>query len=260
MSEEKRNTRITGLALSGGGARGYAHLGIMEALNRRGIYPDMISGTSAGAIAGVLYADGYRPKEILEILGRNSKLDFLKPAVPKYGLLRMSGMTALLEETLRAKTFEELKISLFVTATNLNRGKAEYFSSGELIPAIIASASIPVIFRPVIMNNYYYVDGGVLDNLPVSPLESQCNFLIGSYVNFMGETEHFTTMVGVAERAFHLSITKDLTYKKRKFNIYIEPPGLDRYGAFDQEKAFELYDLGYRTALEKIDAYYSTME
>jgi NTE family protein len=215
----------------------------------------MISGTSAGAIAGALYADGYTPDEILDILGKNSRLDFLTLTVPKVGLLKMSGMIRILKKNLRATTFEELKIPLIVTATNLHSAKVEYFSSGELLRCIIASASIPVIFRPVVMNNISYVDGGVIDNLPVGPLERKCSFLIGSYVNSIEERDGFNSLAAIAERAFHLSVTKDLQQKRRKFDIYINPPELIKYNAFDQDKSHELFELGYRSCKEKITEY-----
>ncbi|MBM3420662.1 MAG: patatin-like phospholipase family protein [Bacteroidetes bacterium] len=245
----------TGVVLSGGGARGYAHLGVLKAMNEAGMSPEIISGTSAGAIAGVLYADGYTPAQILKILGKNSRLDFLKLTVPKDGLLKMSGMIRLLREALRAKTFEELKIPLVVTATNLNLGRIEYFSSGELLWPVVASASIPVIFTPVEMNGYKYVDGGVMDNMPVAPIEKKCRMIIGSYVNEIGESNNFGSLMGIAERSFHLSIIKDLSVKKKKFDIFINPPGLNEFHAFDQAKAADIYRSGYQAAKKALHDY-----
>ena len=83
MSEKQYNI---GLVLSGGGARGFAHLGLIQALNDSGIFPDIISGTSAGALAGVLYADGYTPKEILHMMNTGSRLDFMRPAIAARGV------------------------------------------------------------------------------------------------------------------------------------------------------------------------------
>ena len=100
-------TYKTGLVLSGGGARGFAHLGVIQALNEFKIFPDVISGTSAGAIAGVLYADGYTPAEIMSILNSTSRLHYMRPTYPKEGLFRISGIIRILKEHLRAKTFSE---------------------------------------------------------------------------------------------------------------------------------------------------------
>jgi NTE family protein len=251
----KSENKATGLVLSGGAARGYAHLGVMKALNEEGIYPDIISGASAGAIAGALYADGYTPVEILEILGKNSRLDFLKLTVPKDGLLKMEGMIKVLKKALRAKTFEDLKTPLVVSVTNLNLAKVEYFESGELLRAVIASASIPVVFKPVEMDNTFYVDGGVMDNLPLAPIEKRCRVLIGSYVNEMGERKNFNSLLGIAERAFHLSVTKDMAAKQKKFNLFINPKELSNYNAFDQASSEEIFKIGYKVAKEKISEY-----
>ena len=249
MSEYKYKI---GLVLSGGGARGFAHLGVIQALNEAGIFPDVISGTSVGAIAGALYADGYSPKEILKITNSNSRLHYIRPTVPKVGLLQISGVVRILRDNLRAKTFEELKIPLFVTATDLNNGRVDYFSSGPLLNAIIASASIPVLFKPVVIDNKHYVDGGVLDNLPIKPLENKCSFIIGSFVNPTGYEENVSNLIYIAERTFLLSVSKEVTEKAKKFDLFIAPLELRNYKILDPEKAKELYMVGYNATKEKL--------
>jgi NTE family protein len=165
----------TGVILSGGGARGFAHAGILKALNEAGIYPDVISGVSAGAIVGAFYADGFSPVEIFKIFSQNKKFfNYAKISVPKSGLFRTIGLEENLSENLRAKTFEDLKIPLFIAATNMNIGKIEYFNSGDLVDKIIASASIPVLFHPVEIEDNYYADGGVIDNFPIFPIIRDC--------------------------------------------------------------------------------------
>jgi NTE family protein len=250
MPEEKYNI---GLVLSGGGARGFAHLGLIQALNEAGIFPDIISGTSAGALAGVLYADGYTPKEILHLMNTGSRLDFMRPALPREGLLQIGGIIKILKSCLSAKTFEELKIPLYVTATDLNNGRAEYFSSGNLIDPVIASASIPVLFQPVMINDIYYVDGGVLDNLPVKPLENKCRYLIGSFVNPVGYMEKCSGLINIAERTFMLSMSKEIHEKAKKFDLFVAPPELRNFKILDPEKAEDLFELGYRATKEKLN-------
>lgn len=249
MSEKKYNI---GLVLSGGGVRGFAHLGVIEALNEAGIYPDVISGTSAGALAGVLYADGYSPKQILKMMNTGSRLDFMRPALPREGLLQLTGIINILKNKLRAKTFEELKIPLFVSATDLNNGKAVYFSNGELLDRIIASASIPVLFQPVKINNTYYVDGGVLDNLPVAPIEKTTSFIIGSFVNPVGYIEKVSGLINIAERTFMLSMSKEISEKSKKFDLFLAPLELRNYKILDPEKAAELFSIGYDATKERL--------
>ena len=240
------------MVLSGGGARGFAHLGLIQALNDSGIFPDIISGTSAGALAGVLYADGYTPKEILHLMNSGSRLDFMRPTLPREGLLQIGGIIKILKSSLRAKTFEELKIPLYVTATDLNNGKAEYFSEGSLLDPVIASASIPVLFQPVMINDIYYVDGGVLDNLPLKPIENRCRFLIGSFVNPVGYMEKCSGLINIAERTFMLSISKEINEKAKKFDLFVAPLELRNYRILDPEKAEELFEVGYKAMMEKL--------
>jgi len=242
----------TGIVLSGGGARGFAHLGVLEALNDVGIFPDVISGTSAGALVGVLYADGFTPREILKLIYSTSRLHYVRPTVSKEGLLQISGIERILRENLRAKKFEDLRIPLFVTATDLNNGKIEYFSAGELLDRVIASASIPVLFKPVIINKIHYVDGGVLDNLPIKPIENKCNYIIGSFVNPTGYEETVTSLVQIAERAFFLSMSREVIDKSRKFDLFIAPLELKNYKVLDPEKALEVFNIGFKATKEKL--------
>lgn len=242
----------TGLVLSGGGARGFAHLGVIQALNEAGIFPDVISGTSAGALAGVLYCDGYSPKEILKFMKSSSRLNYMRPTLPRDGLLQISGITKILETHLRAKKFEELKIPFFACATDLNNGKAVYFSSGEILNPVIASASIPVLFKPVLINNISYVDGGVLDNMPLSPVENKCKLVIGSFVNPVGYEATIGGLIQIAERTFMLRMSKEVIEKSKKFDLFIAPLELKYFGILDPEKADGLFDIGYKTTKEKL--------
>jgi NTE family protein len=249
MSEEKYNI---GLVLSGGGARGFAHLGVLQALIEAGIFPDIISGTSAGALVGSLYCDGHSPKEIMKVMKADSRLRYMRPTVPRDGLLQISGIINILESHLSARTFEELRMPLIVTATDLNNGKAVYFSSGELLPRIIASASIPVLFKPVIIDNIQYVDGGVLDNFPLRPLENKCRLKIGSFVNPVGHEATTGGLIKIAVRTFMLSMSKEVLEKSKNFDLFIAPAELKNYSILDPEKAEDVYNLGYTATKEKL--------
>jgi NTE family protein len=242
----------TGIVLSGGGARGFAHLGVIQALNEADIFPDIVSGTSAGALAGALFCDGHTPNEILKIMKRQSKLDYMRPVVPRDGLLQISGVVKLLESSLKAKTFEELKLPLIVCATDLNNGKSVYISKGELITALIASSSIPVLFKPVIINKTYYVDGGVLDNLPIKPIQNKCSLLLGSFVNPVGYEESISGLITIAMRVFMLDQTKEMLEKKKYFDLLIAPAELTKFGILEVEKADEIFEMGYKQTKEKL--------
>jgi NTE family protein len=242
----------TGLVLSGGGARGFAHLGVLQALNEADIFPNIITGTSAGALTGAFYCDDHSPEEILKIMKLHSKLDYMRPIIPRDGLLQISGISKLLEANLNAKKFEDLQIPLIVCATDLNNGKPVYISKGDLVTAVIASSSIPVLFKPVIINKIYYVDGGVLDNLPIKPLENKCNLLIGSFVNPVGYEETISGLITIAIRTFMLNQAKEAQEKRKKFDLLIAPSGLTKFGILEVEKADAIFEMGYKKTKEKL--------
>lgn len=251
MEVKKYNT---GVVLSGGGARGYAHLGFLEALNEAGIEPDIIAGTSSGAIAGVLYADGYKPREILE-LASSGRISFIRPALPRESLMQISGLTKMLQTHLRAKTFEELKIPLLVTATDLINAKPVYFSEGDLIEIILASSSLPVMFPPVKIGESMFVDGGIMDNFPVRAIENDCKILLGSFVNQVGPVEKVSGLIKLAERTLMLSLSKEIIEKARKFDLCIRPSALKDYKVFDMSKGKDMFEIGYRDTLEKLKTF-----
>jgi NTE family protein len=118
--------------------------------------------------------------------------------------------------------------------------------------AVIASSSIPVLFRPFVIDNIQYVDGGVLDNLPIRPIEKNCSFTIGSFVNPSGYEESVTSVMQIAIRTFILSMSKEVTEKSGKFNILVAPPELSSFKILDPEKAEELFDIGYRATIEEL--------
>ena len=173
----------TGLVLSGGGTRGFAHLGVIAALLEKGIKPDVISGTSAGAIAGAFIASGKTPKEIRDLLKKGSFFKYTKLQIPKDGLMKLDGLKELFQKEIKAKKLEDLDIPLYVTVSNLNTGDVEYHNTGTLDEMVLASASIPILFSPVNIDGNRYVDGGLLDNIPIEPIKSDCEQIIVSNIS-----------------------------------------------------------------------------
>jgi NTE family protein len=235
----------TGLVLSGGGARGIAHLGVIKGLQEKGVVIHRVSGTSAGAIVGALFAYGYAPDKIFEILKTLSIFKSLRPAWTWTGLLKMDGLQELLHSHIPENSFAALKIPLTVAATEIRKGRIHYFSEGELIPAIIASCSIPAIFNPVHFNGGMYVDGGIFDNLPVRPIRNQCDFIIGSHCNHISSNFDGKSLKVVIERSMLMIINANTQVSRKLCDVFIEPPNLDRFGSFDISKAQEIFDIGY---------------
>ncbi len=124
-----------GLVLSGGGARGISHIGVLKALDEIGLKFHRLAGTSAGSIVGSLYAYGYAPDKILEIVLQTSFLKSVRPAWTMTGLLSLERLKDVLLKFLPENSFEALKIPITIAATEIIQGKPDYFSSGELIPS-----------------------------------------------------------------------------------------------------------------------------
>lgn len=253
MLSMKKISYDLGLVLSGGGAKGFAHLGVLQALNENGLYPEVISGTSAGAFAGVLYADGNSPKDIAELFKEKKFQEFAEFGIPHGGFFKSTKFHSFLKSNLKAKTFEELKIPLHVVATDIEEGSLKIFSKGELPSAIVASCTVPLVFAPVEISGHYYVDGGLLKNFPVSTIRKECRKIFGVNVSPIRPLNYKQSLKYVAERSFHYMSSSN-TFQDRKLCDYlIESPDLSKYSMFDLDNVDEIYDAGYNLALEYIN-------
>ena len=174
---EHRKFQI-GYALSGGFIKGFAHLGVMQALLEHDIRPDIISGVSAGALAGVFYADGNEPHKVLDYFSGHKFQDLTKMVIPKVGLFELGEFIDFLKSNLKAQKLEELQIPLIITATDLDHGRSMHFRKGSIAERVAASCCMPVMFTPVRINGTHYVDGGLLMNLPVSTLRKECEKVV----------------------------------------------------------------------------------
>ena len=241
-----------GLVLSGGGIRGIAHLGVLQALTEAGIKFCKISGTSAGSIVGSLYCQGLEPYQILQIFLKTRLYRFLRPAFQTPGLLSLDNTKSLFLEYLPHDSFEGLKIPMVIAATDFSEGKLVYFSSGKLIQAILASSSIPGVFKPIIIDDKMYLDGGVLNNFPIEPLRPDCDFIIGSSCNHLPVVNKIINTRRLIERAAIMSINSDMEQKCQYLDVLIEPEGMGATSVFDVKKTEEIYWLSYNAALKKL--------
>jgi NTE family protein len=234
-----------GISLSGGGARGILHIGVLEALHKYGIRPEIVSGTSMGALVGVFYAAGMEPLQILELVKSSKMHKMIKWKVPSSGLLDMKKVLDILEKHIPEDDFSVLKKPYYCSVSNLNTGMSETKSSGKLFQWVLASASIPVIFEPQIIDGITYVDGGLFNNLPVDCIREQCRFLIGVHVNHNGPEENITGFKAVAERTFRLAIAKNVYESLDLCDFVIDPPETRLYNTFDFGKADEIFRIGF---------------
>ena len=238
-----------GLALSGGGAKGFAHLGAIQAIIDKGMTPDIIAGTSAGSLAGVFIADGYTPEEILQIFVSKKVKEFIHLTIPHAGISKMTYLSNLLKKYIRAKSFEDLRMPLHVVTTDFDNGEMVDFSKGKLIDPVVASCSIPIFFTPVMIDGVHYVDGGLLKNLPTTVIRPYCKKLIAVNLNTIYKKDSYNSLKEVANRSIQYLVNSNTEIDRASCDILIEPM-LEDYTMFDLEHAERIFRIGYNSVME----------
>lgn len=196
-----RGIRI-GLALGGGAARGMAHLGVFKALEQRGIYVDMVAGTSAGAMTGALYAAGFDPEFLTHVFTTDLQPPWFFRRLPSgsYWYLlykyRRHKFDSMLRKYLGAVRMEQLKVPMFTIGVDLVEGAPLIRGTGDATVAVLESINLPPLALPIIESDQMLVDGGLLNNVPADVLVAKgCNFVIASTV-----TAHLERNFGISKR------------------------------------------------------------
>lgn len=245
------NKYKTGLVLSGGGTRGFAHLGVIAALNEKGIYPEVISGTSAGAIVGAFIAGQKSPEEVMKIFKKGWFFQYTKLNLPVNGLLKLDGLREIIEEEVEYKNIEDLPVPFYVAVANMNKGAVEYKNSGPLGKTVLASSSIPVLFAPVEIDGQFYVDGGLMDNIPIDPIKNDCEQLIVVNISPLNPRENFKNLIQIASRTFYMSVNANMNKVHKHASVFIEPKNIDDYDILSRSHADELFELGYNSVIKQ---------
>jgi NTE family protein len=156
-----------GLALGGGAARGFAHVGVIKALENHGIFPDIIVGTSAGAVVGALYAAGNTGFELQKLAHKLDESKISDWSMPDRGVLKGEALQQFINDAVAQRPLESLKKPFAAVATDLHSGESIIFRTGNTGMAVRASATVPGVFQPVTINGREYVDGGLTSLIPV---------------------------------------------------------------------------------------------
>ena len=162
----QRRPRI-GLALGGGAARGFAHIGVIQALEENGLAPDLVVGTSAGSLVAALYASGKSGRELALIADAMDETAFADWAYPGRGLLRGEALAKFVRDKTGSRNIEQMRIPLGIAATDLDSGSGILFQRGDTGTAVRASSAVPAVFQPVKIGPREYVDGGLSAPIPV---------------------------------------------------------------------------------------------
>lgn len=238
----------TGIVLSGGGARGFAHLGALQALHEAKIYPEIISGVSAGAIVGAFYAYGMAPEDIFDLLKKKNFFSYTKLKIPKNGLLSIEGLVESLKENIPCKDIKDLEKPAVFAVSNLMSAKVEYKTEGVLCEIVAASSAIPVLFSPITIDKQMYADGGLFDNMPVKPIRNQCEKIIGVHISPVKEikkTNELDGLMTIATRTFQLSVNANIQKSLDQCDLLIEPKELAEFSILEQNNVDKTYKIGY---------------
>ncbi len=251
----RRNRKI-GLALGGGAALGGAHIGVLRAFDELGLKISQISGNSIGAVVACLYAFGKNWQEIEEIAMEMNWMDVSNFSPSKYSLFSNKKLGEKLKEIIGDKEFNESQIPLSVVASNLNTGNKSILKKGKVIEAVMASAAIPGLFKPVEMDGALLVDGGLVENIPVSLLQdTRADIIIGVNLNARRSLRKPENWFGVMINSYYTLIDSLSKAYTTNADLMIEPD-LSDFSLIDTKQTKELVEKGYEEAIKVLKEYF----
>jgi NTE family protein len=226
-----------GLALGGGAARGFAHIGVIKALEAQGIVPDIVVGTSAGSVVGALYAAGNSGFDLQHVAMDMDEAEISDWAMPFFskgsGVLKGDALQAYVNKAVKNVPIERLKIPFGAVATDLNTGKPILFQRGNTGQAVRASSAVPSVFQPVKIGTHSYVDGGLVAPVPVKfAKEMGADFIIAVNISTQTEAQAAASSLEVLMQTFSI-MGQRLNYFELKEADIVIAPALGAMGSSD---------------------------
>ena len=258
IEKNRSGGKKIGLALGGGGARGLAHIGVLEVIEKEKIPVDMIVGTSMGAMVGSLYASGKTVSQIKKAaieMGSKRLSLFLDPALPKTGLVRGKRIENTLKSVIGDIEFADLKIPFACVATDIYSGEEVVLNEGKVWEAVRASGSIPVLFSIAKREGKYLVDGGLVDPIPVNPLrEMGADAVIA--VNVMPERTSIKetavpNIFSIIMQMYNISSSRVVKSSLNGANVIIQPD-VEHIGIADLHRVRECIEVGKLAAEQMV--------
>jgi NTE family protein len=252
--------RRLGLALSGGGTRGLAHIGVLQALEESGIRPDYISGTSIGAFAAALYAFGVTLEDIRSVGQGMSPVNISKLKLSRYALFSNEELARLIQSKIGKARIEEALIPLAIIAVDIGTGAKVVLRQGEVASAVMASNAVPGIYRPVIIDGRMLVDGGIVEDVPLSPLRPMGADTVVA-VNLSADRKYRQPedIIDILLNAFDIAIDEDTKSQVKAADVLIEPH-LSDFRRMDVTQIDALIAEGYRAAAASVEAIRAGLE
>ncbi|MBP1840318.1 patatin-like phospholipase family protein [Formosa algae] len=287
QKDRRTNDLKVGLVLSGGGAKGLAHIGVLKVIDSLGVRIDYVSGTSMGAIVGSLYASGYSGKEIdsifksvnfdniiIDNIPRQAKTYYERENSERYALtlpfdgfkLRLptalsrgqNTFNLLSELTLHVKNisdFNELPIPFFCMTTNMETGQAVLLDKGNLAQAVMASGALPTLFQPVTIDDGVYIDGGVVNNYPLDEMKAKgVDLIIGVDVqDALSKSKDLKSATEILYQIQNYKTLSDMVKKIEKTDIYIKPD-ITNFNVISFDQGEDIIKNGVLAANKNIEA------
>jgi len=249
---KKAKNKKIGLALGGGAVLGAAHIGVLKAMDELNIPVHFISGTSIGAFISAFYGFGKSWEEIESLTKDLNWLDLTGLSIPKLGLLSNKKLGDVIKKSLGDVNIEDAQIPVAMVATDITSGEKVVFFKGDVETAVMASSCIPGIFIPVEIDGRLLVDGGIVENVPVSPLkEMGADFIISVDLNAEHPYRKPENIVEVMLRSFDFTLKAATELQTEKVDIQIKPD-LSEFNMMDISQADELIGAGYDEAKEAL--------
>ncbi len=244
-----------GIALGGGAAYGLAHIGVLKVLEKNGIIPDMVAGTSVGSLVGGLYASGCSIEEIEAAAMEFNWMELVNFKLPKDGLVSIDKLENFINKHAKVRDIKETKKQLAVVAVNLMDSREEVFTEGPLSTLIKASCSLPGIFTPALYKNRIYVDGGVLNNVPSNVVKNMgadiviaVDVLADSRMDLLKNSNIFT----IVWTSWMLAIQQHIKMTKYYGADIVITPDIIDINPFDVYKRESIIELGVVEAEKEI--------
>lgn len=250
---EKMRRPIIGIALGSGAAKGFAHIGVLKALEEKNIHIDVVAGCSAGALIGGLYCCDLTPLEIEVLACKVETRDWIDLTIPITGIIKGRKVEKMMRKFTKEKQVENLNKKFIAVATDLSNSEKYIFNNGPVSRAIRASIAIPGIFEPVIVNDMTLVDGAVVDRVPVSEIRKlDVDIVVGVDLGFTVLNKDKTNILDIIIQSVELLTEQAMKNKHLDADILIKPD-LRSISPSRFDLVEEAIEIGYKATLKKID-------
>jgi NTE family protein len=240
-----------GLALSGGGSKGLAHVGVLKFFEEKGIEFQCLAGTSVGSIVSALYVIGFSATDMLNFFIDTKIFSTNHMVLSNKGFVNTSSLRKVFEKHFGNPNIEDFDQKLSIVATDLTNGKMKVFENGNLIDAILASSAYPGVFIPMTIDGIIYSDGGLVNNYPIEIIKEQVKTSVGINLSFVKkvENEELDNIMDILNRSYEIMRKSSEIKLKTNADIYLHPLE-ENIGIFDTKKDIltNTYNIGYNYA------------